>query len=70
MIKRERYRVLDDRMLHVCMEDNLIVEIEALVACMIWRCCLVGGWMLEAMFWAGIKKNGRCKNHIFDTLMR
>jgi hypothetical protein len=32
------------------MEDDLIVEIEALVACMIWRCCLVDGWMLEACF--------------------
>jgi hypothetical protein len=41
---------------------DLIVEIEALFTCMIWRCCLVdGGWMLEAMFWAGGKKMGGAK---------
>jgi hypothetical protein len=43
------------------MYGGTCVEIEALVACMIWRRCLVDGWMLEAMFGAGSKKMGGTK---------
>jgi hypothetical protein len=32
---------------------DMIVEVEALVACMIWRCCLVDEWLdVRSHVWA------------------